>query len=96
MASFRFDKSTLLCEGVAKKMFPRENYPEYEAMEEAHYVYRVRDRLRKEVLVPLHKVLELVSELSEKPWKGKLITFSANPQLQMVQGKNKLIGTYEH
>ncbi|OMO68615.1 hypothetical protein COLO4_29553 [Corchorus olitorius] len=202
-----FDKSTLLCEGVAKKIFPRENYPEYESMEEAHYAYRVRDRLRKEVLVPLHKVLELpevyiganrwdlipynrvasvamkfykekflqhdkerfskyledvktgkstiaagallpheiiaslndsdggevaelqwermvndllqkgklrncmaicdvsgsmsgtpmevsvalgvlVSELSEEPWKGKLITFSAKPQLQMVQGRN--------
>ncbi|OMO88243.1 hypothetical protein COLO4_20345 [Corchorus olitorius] len=202
-----FDKSTLLCEGIARKIFPRENYPEYESMEEAHYAYKVRDRLRKEVLVPLHKVLELpevyigankwdsipynrvasvamkfykekffkhdkerfakyledvksgkssiaagallpheiieslndsdggevaelqwqrmvndllqkgklrncmavsdvsgsmdgipmevsvalgvlVSELSEEPWKGKLITFSENPQLQMVQGRN--------
>ncbi|OMP02538.1 hypothetical protein COLO4_11011 [Corchorus olitorius] len=54
-----FDKSTLLCESIARKMFPRENNPEYEAIEEAHYVYRVRDRLRKEVLVPLRKVLEL-------------------------------------
>ncbi|XVF13511.1 hypothetical protein REPUB_Repub08aG0214200 [Reevesia pubescens] len=54
-----FDKSTLLCESIAKKMFPRENYPEYEGIEEAHYAYRVRDRLRKEVLVPLRKVLEL-------------------------------------
>lgn len=55
-----FDKSTLLCESIAKKMFPHENYPEYEGIEEAHYAYRVRDRLRKEVLVPLHKVLELL------------------------------------
>ncbi|XVF31344.1 hypothetical protein REPUB_Repub16aG0137800 [Reevesia pubescens] len=54
-----FDKSTLLCESIAKKMFPRENYPEYEDIEEAHYAYRVRDRLRKEVLVPLRKVLQL-------------------------------------
>ncbi|XWS54056.1 hypothetical protein CRYUN_Cryun10bG0056000 [Craigia yunnanensis] len=54
-----FDKSTLLCESIAKKMFPRENYREYEGIEEAHYAYRVRDRLRKEVLVPLRKVLEL-------------------------------------
>ncbi|XVF81470.1 hypothetical protein PTKIN_Ptkin15bG0157700 [Pterospermum kingtungense] len=54
-----FDRSTLLCESIAKKIFPRENYPEYEGVEEAHYAYRVRDRLRKEVLVPLHKVLEL-------------------------------------
>ncbi|XVF31345.1 hypothetical protein REPUB_Repub16aG0137900 [Reevesia pubescens] len=54
-----FDKSTLLCESIARKMFPRENYPEYVGIEEAHYAYRVRDRLRKEVLVPLRKVLEL-------------------------------------
>ncbi|MBA0600036.1 hypothetical protein Gorai_006235, partial [Gossypium raimondii] len=28
----------------------------------------------------------LVSELSEEPWKGKVITFSANPQLHLVKG----------
>ncbi|KAB2633704.1 hypothetical protein D8674_029951 [Pyrus ussuriensis x Pyrus communis] len=54
-----FDKATLLCESIAKKVFPRESYLEYEGVDEAHYVYRVRDRLRKEVLVPLRKVLEL-------------------------------------
>ncbi|XVF81474.1 hypothetical protein PTKIN_Ptkin15bG0158100 [Pterospermum kingtungense] len=188
-------------------MFPRESYPEYESIEDAHYAYRVCDRLRKEVLVPLRKVLELpevyiganrwdsipynrvasvamkfykekflkhdkerfskyledvktgkstiaagallpheiiaslhdsdggevaelqwkrmvsdllqkgklrncmavcdvsgsmmgipmevsvalgvlVSELSEEPWKGKLITFSQNPELQLVEGRN--------
>ncbi|KAK2408304.1 hypothetical protein QL285_043825 [Trifolium repens] len=51
-----FDRSTLLCERIAKRIFPRE---EYEGVEEAHYAYRVRDRLRKDVLVPLRKVLEL-------------------------------------
>ncbi|KAJ7945528.1 Uncharacterized conserved protein UCP015417, vWA [Quillaja saponaria] len=30
----------------------------------------------------------LVSDLSEEPWKGKLITFSHNPQLQLIQGDN--------
>ncbi|EEF50095.1 uncharacterized protein LOC8285666 [Ricinus communis] len=54
-----FDKSTLLCESVARKIFTRELYPEYEGVEEVHYAYRIRDRLRKEVLVPLRKVLEL-------------------------------------
>ena len=54
-----FDRSTLLCESIARRIFPREGYPEYEGIEEAHYAYRVRDRLRKEVLVPLRKVLEL-------------------------------------
>ncbi|GFQ05602.1 uncharacterized protein l728 [Phtheirospermum japonicum] len=127
-----YDKVTLLCETIAKKVFPRDEYPEYQGIEEALYAYRVRDRLRKQVLVPLRKVLELpeiykamvdkmakkgklnnclaicdvsgsmhgtpmevsvalgvlVSELSEEPWKGKLITFSANPQLQTVCGNS--------
>ncbi|KAK6241799.1 hypothetical protein SCA6_007188 [Theobroma cacao] len=30
----------------------------------------------------------LVSELSEEPWKGKLITFSKNPKLQKVESQN--------
>ncbi|XP_061355673.1 uncharacterized protein LOC133300178 [Gastrolobium bilobum] len=54
-----FDRSTLLCESIGRRVFPREVYKEYEGVEEAHYAYRVRDRLRKEVLVPLRKVLEL-------------------------------------
>ncbi|GMN49336.1 hypothetical protein TIFTF001_018505 [Ficus carica] len=28
----------------------------------------------------------LVSELSEEPWKGKIITFSENPQLHVIKG----------
>ncbi|BFG38456.1 hypothetical protein CerSpe_247300 [Prunus speciosa] len=185
-----FDHATLLCENIAKKFFPRESYPEYEGVEEADYAYRVRHRLRKEVLVPLRKVLEcsnyhtrmnkwgynpgfkrepcvvkkyledvkaagnskiepgallpheiidyvndgdvgqvaeiqwkamvehiylkqgkfknclpvchnfvggrvtalqiLMSELSEEPWKGKLINFSENPQLYSLQGLDDL------
>ncbi|KAJ9700662.1 hypothetical protein PVL29_006127 [Vitis rotundifolia] len=54
-----YDKSTLICENIARKVYPREEYPEYQGIEEAHYVYRVRDRLRKQVVVPLHKALEL-------------------------------------
>ncbi|GMH03908.1 hypothetical protein Nepgr_005747 [Nepenthes gracilis] len=54
-----FDRSTLLCERIARKIFPQELYPGYEGIEEAHYAYRVRDRLRKEVLVPLRRALEL-------------------------------------
>ncbi|KAL3506109.1 hypothetical protein ACH5RR_031491 [Cinchona calisaya] len=30
----------------------------------------------------------LISELSENPWKGKLITFSANPQLHRIEGES--------
>ncbi|KAK2636884.1 hypothetical protein Ddye_031676 [Dipteronia dyeriana] len=35
----------------------------------------------------------LISELSEDPWKGKLITFSEKPQLQNVQGDNLMSKT---
>ncbi|WMV47988.1 hypothetical protein MTR67_041373 [Solanum verrucosum] len=54
-----YDKATLMCESIAKKVFPRESYSEYNGVEEGHYAYRVRNRLRKDVLVPLHKALEL-------------------------------------
>ncbi|XAR64344.1 hypothetical protein NMG60_11024648 [Bertholletia excelsa] len=54
-----YDRSTLLCESIARRVFPRESYPEYESIEDAYYAYRVRDRLRKEILVPLRKALEL-------------------------------------
>ncbi|XP_058093024.1 uncharacterized protein LOC131239364 [Magnolia sinica] len=54
-----FDRSTLLCESIARRVFPRESDPIYAEVDERHYAYRVRDRLRKEVLVPLRRVLEL-------------------------------------
>ncbi|KAK1270736.1 hypothetical protein QJS04_geneDACA019959 [Acorus gramineus] len=54
-----YDRSTLLCEGIATRVFPQESASDYAEIEEAHYVYRVRDRLRREVLVPLRAALEL-------------------------------------
>ncbi|GLU08157.1 hypothetical protein SLE2022_250820 [Rubroshorea leprosula] len=54
-----YDKATSICEMIARKVFPRKSDSEYEGIEEAHYAFRVRDRLRKEVLVPLRKALEL-------------------------------------
>ncbi|KAK2636882.1 hypothetical protein Ddye_031674 [Dipteronia dyeriana] len=36
----------------------------------------------------------LISELSEDPWKGKLITFSEKPQLHNVQGDNLMSKTW--
>ncbi|KAL2940887.1 hypothetical protein RDABS01_029237 [Bienertia sinuspersici] len=51
-----FDRATLLCEAIARRVYPR---AEYDGVEEAHYAYRIRDRLRKEVLVPLRSALEL-------------------------------------
>nr|GMD59741.1 uncharacterized protein LOC109185905 isoform X2 [Ipomoea batatas] len=64
-----YDKTTLICESIARKLFPRDKYTEYEGLKEAHYVYKVRDRLRKQVLVPLHKALELPEVyMSSKQW----------------------------
>ncbi|KAL6200004.1 hypothetical protein ACLB2K_029786 [Fragaria x ananassa] len=54
-----FDRATLLCESIVRTIFPRESNPKYEGIEEANYVFRIQDRLRKEILVPLRKVLEL-------------------------------------
>ncbi|CAA7389589.1 unnamed protein product [Spirodela intermedia] len=54
-----FDRSTLICESIARRVFPREAHAEYQDIEDEHYAYRVRDRLRKEVLVPLRRKLEL-------------------------------------
>ncbi|THG08408.1 hypothetical protein TEA_015066 [Camellia sinensis var. sinensis] len=66
-----YDKATLICESIARKIFPRDSDPEYESIEAAHYVYRVRDRLRKQVLVPLHKVLKLPEVyMSAQQWKA--------------------------
>ncbi|XP_034217527.1 uncharacterized protein LOC117629130 [Prunus dulcis] len=47
------DRATLLCESIAMKVFPIES----QGLQEAHYTDRVRDRLSKEVLVPLAEFL---------------------------------------
>jgi hypothetical protein len=54
-----YDRSTLLCEAIARRIFPRESSPDYPGLSDQHYAYRVRSRLRREVHVPLRKVLEL-------------------------------------
>ncbi|KAH9329153.1 hypothetical protein KI387_001261 [Taxus chinensis] len=52
-----YDLSTLLCENIARRVFPREEYAD--VVDDRHYAYRVRERLRKEVLVPLRKAMHL-------------------------------------
>ncbi|CAB4311774.1 unnamed protein product [Prunus armeniaca] len=61
------ERATLLCESVARKIFPRESSPEYRVVSEARYAYRVRDRLRKEVLVPLINALDYFDDSGTKP-----------------------------
>ncbi|KAK4357026.1 hypothetical protein RND71_022636 [Anisodus tanguticus] len=41
-----YDKTLLMCESIGTKLFPREDYIEYHDLEDVHYAYRVRDRLR--------------------------------------------------
>ncbi|KAG2582980.1 uncharacterized protein LOC120712020 [Panicum virgatum] len=54
-----YDRAILLCEAIARRIFPRESSQEYLNISDKHYAYRIRDRLRREVLVPLRKALEL-------------------------------------
>ncbi|TVU08216.1 hypothetical protein EJB05_41611, partial [Eragrostis curvula] len=54
-----FDRTTLLCEAIARRLFPRDSDPDYADLSEEHYAYRALHRLRREVLVPLRKTLEL-------------------------------------
>ncbi|KAK6126624.1 hypothetical protein DH2020_039634 [Rehmannia glutinosa] len=83
-----YDKFTLLCETIAKKVFPREEYPEYEGVEEAHYAYRVRDRLRKQILVPLRKALELPEVyMGANDWGSIPYNRVASVAMKMYKGK---------
>ncbi|XP_059447973.1 uncharacterized protein LOC132179286 [Corylus avellana] len=64
-----YDRSTLFCESVARKLFPYDSCPEYRELDEAHYAYRIRNRLQKEVLVPLRRALGLPEiYMSARQW----------------------------
>ncbi|CAL4971017.1 unnamed protein product [Urochloa decumbens] len=59
-----YDRSTLLCEAVARRLFPKGSSPELSAagdddLTDEHYAYRARERLRKAALVPLRRALKL-------------------------------------
>ncbi|KAK0573857.1 hypothetical protein LWI29_014640 [Acer saccharum] len=92
-----YDRVTLICESIAKKVFPRELYPEYEGIEEAHYAYRVRNRLRKQVLVPLRKVLESqeVSSVAMSLYKDKFLNARFTKYLEQVKAENTKIDAGE-
>ncbi|CAN6193897.1 unnamed protein product [Urochloa humidicola] len=64
-----YDRSTLMCEAIAPRLFPKGSAPDLpEDLEDEYYAYRVRDRLRKAV-APLRRALE-VPEIfvSAKAW----------------------------
>uniref|UniRef100_A0A0E0QTB1 TROVE domain-containing protein n=1 Tax=Oryza rufipogon TaxID=4529 RepID=A0A0E0QTB1_ORYRU len=54
-----FDRTTLLCEAIARRLFPRDSSPDYAQLSDEHYAYSVLRRLRREALVPLRDVLQL-------------------------------------
>uniref|UniRef100_A0A803MN08 DUF2828 domain-containing protein n=1 Tax=Chenopodium quinoa TaxID=63459 RepID=A0A803MN08_CHEQI len=77
-----YDEVTLLCESIARRVFPKEVYEEYKDMEDAHYAFKVRDRLRKEVLVPLRKALDL-PEVYISAMKWDTLPYNKVPSVAM-------------
>jgi hypothetical protein len=64
-----YDRSTLMCEAIARRLFPKGSAPDLpEDLEDEYYAYRVRYRLQKAV-APLRRALE-VPEIfvSAKAW----------------------------
>ncbi|GJN38979.1 hypothetical protein PR202_gb28067 [Eleusine coracana subsp. coracana] len=54
-----YDRSTLLCEAIARRLFPKGSAPDLpQDLEDEYYAYRVRERLRK-ALPPLRRALKL-------------------------------------
>ncbi|GJM97827.1 hypothetical protein PR202_ga14783 [Eleusine coracana subsp. coracana] len=64
-----YDRSTLLCEAIARRLFPKCSAPELpENLEDEYYAYRVRELLRK-TLASLRRALELPETfISNKTW----------------------------
>jgi hypothetical protein len=66
-----YDRSTLLCEAIGRRLFPKGSSPEIpEDLADEHYAYRVRELLRKKALVPLHRALRLPEIfISARAWE---------------------------
>ncbi|XP_062223905.1 uncharacterized protein LOC133922549 [Phragmites australis] len=71
-----YDRSTLLCEAVARRLFPKGSSPELAAdLPDAHYAYRARERLRRAALVPLRRALKLPEVfISARAWESVVYT----------------------
>ncbi|CAI0457963.1 unnamed protein product [Linum tenue] len=85
-----YDKATLICESIARRVFPKESDPEYEKIEDAHYAYRVRDRLRKQVLVPLRRAIKLPEVyMSARQWRN--LPYDRVPSVAMKNYKGHFV-----
>ncbi|KAG8070039.1 hypothetical protein GUJ93_ZPchr0006g45632 [Zizania palustris] len=71
-----YDRSTLLCEAIARRLFPKGSSPELTTdLSDAHYAYRTRERLRKVALVPLRCALKLPEVfISSRAWESVAYT----------------------
>ncbi|KAM0851188.1 hypothetical protein ACQ4PT_052586 [Festuca glaucescens] len=69
-----YDYSTLLCEAIARRLFPKGSMAQLpEDLPDEHYTYRARDLLRKEAYVPLRHALRLPEIfISAREW-GKVV-----------------------
>nr|CAB3471027.1 unnamed protein product [Digitaria exilis] len=80
-----YDRSTLLCEAIARRIFPKGSSPELaEDLDDEYYAYRARKLLHKAALVPLRRALELPEIfMSAKAW-GQVVY----PRVASVAMKN--------
>ncbi|CAN6544435.1 unnamed protein product [Malus baccata var. baccata] len=90
-----YDIATLICENIAKRMFPRDDYEEYIDLEEAHYAYKVRDRLRKQVPIPLRKALSLECSLAAKQNRKSLSLFKNRKALIALEDYRNIAGCHD-
>ena len=66
-----YDKTLLICESIARIIYPRNSDPEFDELDDASYVVRIKDRLRKQILVPLRNALKLPEVyMSAKQWSS--------------------------
>ncbi|KAM0893328.1 hypothetical protein ACQ4PT_025159 [Festuca glaucescens] len=67
-----YDRSTLLCEAVARRLFPRGSSAELsDDLSDKHYAYRAREHLRRAALVPLRRALQLPEVfMSARAWES--------------------------
>ncbi|KAI4969733.1 hypothetical protein ZWY2020_000647 [Hordeum vulgare] len=69
-----YDRSTLICEAIARRLFPKGSAPDLpEDLPDAHYAFRARERLRKEAYVPLRHALELPETFMSAGEWGKVL-----------------------
>ncbi|PWA53663.1 hypothetical protein CTI12_AA442970 [Artemisia annua] len=82
-----YDKALLICESIARILYPRDSESEFEALDEFSYIVRIKNKLRKEVLVPLRNALMLPEVyMSAREWSS--ITYERVASIAMKNYTN--------